>query len=82
MNSEVRMSVSAMTRKDGNKGVYVLFTDREKTAEFVLPGCKIIRNQGFSEDELQQLSAYVDGEQDAIYAMAKTVNPLKALMED
>lgn len=111
MNSEVKMSVSSLTRTDDKNGVYVLFSDGEKSAEFVVgneesghhdcmnghltnatslrcseteskrvPGCKVISNKGFDEDELKQLRDYVDNEQDYIFSLAKTVNPMKAFM--
>ena len=82
MNSEVKMSVSSMTRNDDKKGVYVLFTDKDKSAEFVVPGCKIISNKGFTEDELKQLRDYIDNEQDFIFSLSKTVNPMKAFMSE
>lgn len=82
MNSEIKMSVSSMTRSDDKKGVYVLFTDGDKSAEFVVPGCKVINNKGFDEEELKQLRDYVDNEQDYIFSLAKTVNPMKAFMGD
>ena len=80
MNSEIKMSVSSMTRSGDKKAVYVLFQDGDKSAEYSLPGCDLIRNKGFSEDELKSLKEYMDNEQDSIYAMAKGVNPIKALM--
>ena len=82
MNSEVKMSVSSMTRTGDKKAVYVFFQDRDKTAEFSLPGCKLVKNNGFSEDDISQLKEYIENEQDSIYAMAKGVNPIKALMGD
>ena len=82
MNSEVKMSVSSMMRNDDKKGVYVLFTDKDKSAEFVVPGCKIISNKGFTEDELKQLRDYIDNEQDYIFSLSKTVNPMKAFMSE
>lgn len=80
MNSEVRMSVSSMTRKDDKKGVYVLFTDGDKSAEFVIPEVKVISNKGFDEEEMNQLRDYVENQQDYIFSLAKTVNPMKAFM--
>lgn len=80
MNSEVKMSVSSMTRSGDKKGVYVLFTDENKSAEFVVPGCKIISNKGFNEEELKQLTDYVTNEQDYIFSLAKKVNPMRAFM--
>ena len=32
MNSEIRMNVSSFVRKDGEKAIYVLFTDGDKEA--------------------------------------------------
>ena len=89
MNSQIKMSVSSMTRNDVRKGVYVFFSDADKTAEFLVgsekeikneAGCKLISNKGFDEEEIQQLQNYVKNEKDYIYSLAKTVNPLKAFM--
>ena len=77
-------------RNDDNKGVYVQFSDGKKTAEFMIGtgetkskcvhGCKVINNNGFDEEELKQLRNYIDNEQDYIFSLAKTVNPMKAFM--
>lgn len=80
MNNEIRMSVSSMTRNDDKKGVYVLFTDGDKSAEFVLPGAKILSKKGFTDDELKDLTAYVNNQADEIYEIAKKVDPMKAFM--
>ena len=80
MSSEIKMSVSSMTRTKDSKAVYVMFTDGDKTAEFSLPGCKTVSNNGFSAEEIVQLKNYIDNEQDSIYALAKKVNPMKAFM--
>ncbi len=82
MNNEIKISVSSMTRMGDKKAVYVLFQDGDKSAEYSLPGCSFVRNKGFSDAELKSLKEYVDNEQDSIYAMAKGVNPIKALMGD
>ena len=80
MNKDIKMSVSSMTRNKDKKAVYVFFQDKEKTAEFTLPGCELVKNNGFSESDIRQLKNYIDNEQDTIFAMAKQVNPLKAIM--
>ncbi|MCR5800578.1 MAG: hypothetical protein K6G69_10930 [Lachnospiraceae bacterium] len=69
-----------MTRTDNKKAVYVLFTDDRKSAEFAIPECKLIRNDGFAADEIDQLMQYVKNEQDSILDVAKGINPLKAFM--
>ena len=80
MNKDINMSVSSMTRNKDKKAVYVFFQDGDKTAEFILPGCELVKNKGFSDDDIRQLKDYIDNEQDSIFAMAKQVNPIKAMM--
>ena len=80
MNKDIKMSVSSMTRNKDKKAVYVFFQDGEKTAEFTLPGCELVKNNGFSDDDIRQLKEYIDNEQDTIFGMAKQVNPIKAIM--
>ncbi len=82
MNSEIKMSVSSMTRTKDSKAVYVLFQDGDKNAEFSLPGCKLLSNKGFSAEEISQLKDYINNEQDKIYSLAKEVNPMRAFMGD
>lgn len=80
MKSELKMSVSSMTRSGEKKAVYVVFEDSNKTAEFALPGCKLVRNKGFAEGEISTLREYIQNEQDTIFSMAKEINPIKAFM--
>ena len=82
MSEELKMSVSSMTRTKDNKAVYILFTDGEKSAELSLPEGKIISNKGFSDEEIAGLKYYICNNQETIYAMAKKVNPVKAMMND
>ena len=82
MNSEIKMSVSVMTRTKDSKAVYVLFEDGAKNAEFALPGGRLVSNSGFSDEETAQLKEYVDNEQDTIFELAKKINPIKAFLGD
>ena len=78
MNSEIRMSVSSMTRTKDRKAVYVLFEDGDKSAEISLPGCEVISRKGFDDEEIAQLKDYAENEQDKIYEIAKQVDPMKS----
>jgi len=80
MNKEIKMSVSSFIRKEGDKAVYVMFYDGDKNAEFVLPECKLLKNNGFEEQDIEQLKKYIDHEKDTIFSMAKDVNPIKGFM--
>ena len=54
------MSVSAVCRNEhGDKYAFVTFTDGVRTAEGKIPDCKIIKNDGFAEIEVQQLERYL-----------------------
>ena len=80
MNSEIKMSISSMTRHKDQKAIYVLFSDGASSAEFAIPGGKLINSRGFSEMQLKQLKDYVDNQQDYLFRIAKNVNPLKGFM--
>ena len=81
MNTDITMSVSAMTRSKENKAVYVFFQDDTRSAELSLPECNVLKNDGFDEEEIKKLCEYVNSERDVIYSMAKQINPVKALMK-
>jgi len=80
MNEEVTMSVSSLVRKDGEKALYVMFSGKDCSAEFVLPEGKLLNSKGFSESELDKLRTYVQNEKDKIFSVAKEVNPMKAFL--
>lgn len=80
MNSEIKMSVSSMTRLGDKKGIYVLFTDGSLSAEFMIPECKLLHNNGFGEEELKQLKEYVENEQDYLFSLAKEINPIRGFL--
>lgn len=80
MNESVKMSVSPLTRCGDEKAVYVLFSDEGKSLELKLPEASVVKNSGFSEDEISALKEYAINEADYIYSIAKDVNPIKAFM--
>ena len=82
MSADIKMSVSSMTRNGDNKAVYVFFQDGKKSAEFALPECRVVKNSGFDEEEIEKLREYVDGERESIFGMARKINPVKALMKE
>ena len=80
MNSEIRMSVSSMTRNGDNKAVYVQFMDGRSVAEFAIPEMKLLHNSGFTPEEIAQLSQYIQNEQQSILDIARKVNPMKGFL--
>lgn len=77
---EMKMSVSSIVGKDKKKAIYVLFSDGKRSAEGRLPDGKMISNQGFTQQEIQQLEQYLNREKNTIVAMAKNVNAMDAFL--
>ena len=69
MNTEISMTVSTMTRQGG-----------DKSAEFVVPEDRLLKNNGFSEEEIASLTDYVVNEHDSIYSIARKINPMKSFL--
>ncbi len=84
MNTEIKMNVSPVFRKDAEKNIYVLFEDADKKAEILLPEpgreIRCLKNSGFTDDEIKRLLEYVEGDRDNITAIAGKVTPLKAFL--
>jgi hypothetical protein len=78
---EVRMLVSPGAKKDGVKQIYVMFTRGTQTAEIVLPEYRLLSNNGFTQEETEQLIRYAKDSKDRILGLAKEVNPIKAMMK-
>ena len=79
-NSEIKMSVSMMTRTKDSKAVYVLFEDGSRSAEFALPDGKLLSNSGFTDEEITRLKDYLDSERDSVFKMAQKINPLRDML--
>lgn len=81
MDSDLRMTVSGIVPKDGRQNIYVVFEDGDSKAEGCVPDCVITNSQGFNEEEIKMLELYMKQQQDQIRDLAKTINPIKALMQ-
>ena len=76
----MEMSVSPAVSKDGKQKVYCLFQDGGRQAECTLPDYEVVKNDGFSEDEVEQLLDYMKREKQTILEQAGTVNVMSAFM--
>ena len=82
MSKDIKMMVSGVTTaKDGSKVAYVYFSEGAKSAEIIIPDCKIIHNQGFSEQEIEEMNLYVRENLKTLKEEAVKINPLTALMK-
>ena len=76
---EVKLTHSGILAKDGRRYVSVRFERGEDVAEARLPECKVTKNKGFTEQEVGGLEAYLERENNAIFAKAKEINPIRSL---
>ncbi len=80
INTDINMLVSGMIQKDGKSFARVSFVRGRCWAEGVAPDGVIEKSEGFDQQELAQLAAYLTQEKDMILAQAKGVNPLKNML--
>ena len=81
MDDELKMSVSPICAKDGEKYAFVSFTDGARTAEGKIPDCKIIFSNGFSAEEVEQLEIYMKQELSQLKRMAAGIRLIDAFMK-
>ena len=79
LSEEINMMVSTLLHKDGKDFARVSFLRERDWAEGIVPGGKIEQSEGFSEEEIEKLETYLAGEEEAILARAKKINPIKNL---
>lgn len=76
----MNMSVSSIVNKNGNREIYVLFSEGNCSAEGRLSDYKMISNKGFTQEQVDMLEAYMRRETDRILQMAKNVNVMDAFL--
>ena len=80
------MLVSCVVEKEGRKIVRVSFLrgmEEERSmdyAEGILPDGIIVKSEGFSEEEVRKLEAYIRANRQEILKQAKEINPLRNWM--
>lgn len=85
IDSEVTMTYSAILRDKDNRKIVRIQFERDglsgkELAEGILPDCVILRQNGYSDDEISTLEEYIRRNADEIMSKAKAIsNPLKWL---
>ena len=74
---ELKLTHSGILVKQGRRHVSVRFERGRDIAEASLPECKVIKNQGFSEEEVAGLELYLEMKNDEIFAKAKEISNIK-----
>ena len=76
---ELKMTVSSVCRSEqGDKYAFVTFQDGVRTAEGKIPDCKILKNDGFAEIEVQQLERYSKEHLTELKKMAASIDIFSA----
>ncbi len=81
----LKMTYSAVLRDKDNKKIIRIQFERSgengpEIAEGVLPECVILRQNGYTQEEIQKLEEYLKANSDDIMDRAKVIsNPLKWL---
>ena len=84
-DDNMTMTYSAIVRDKDNKKIVRVKFERivnagPETAEGLLPDCKIVSQNGYSDEEVAGLEEYLRGNLEDIMAKAKVIsNPLKWL---
>ena len=77
-NESMEMKVSSITHdKNGKPQVFVTFTDGKRIAEGRIPGCRILTQDGFSDEEVEALNLYMKKEKATILSIAKKIDPME-----
>ncbi len=74
---DVNMLVTGLLHKDGRSFVRVSFLRGKDWAEGIVPDAKIEKSEGFTEEEVGRLAAYLLEQKAMILEQAKGVNPLR-----
>ena len=78
---ELTCTYSGILVKEGKQIVQVRFERNKDYAEGTLPQALILKHQGFSTDEIDQLQQYMAEHQEEIFTHAKEINSFKNLMK-
>lgn len=81
MNDELKMVISGIVEKDKKPVAYVEFEDENKKAEGIVPECRIIRNEGFEEEEVRVLELYMKEHLAQIHDSAKQIDAMRGFMK-
>ena len=81
MTNELKMSVSSIYAKGGEKYAFVTFTDASREAEGKIPSCEIVSSKGFTDEEVAQIKLYMKMNLAELKRMAAGVRMIDAFIK-
>ncbi len=65
---------------DKNRTIYLEYIDGDRSAEIIIPDYKLLRNDGFSKEEIDGLMQYSRDNSLEFFNRAKKINPMTAFL--
>ncbi|MCR5595831.1 MAG: hypothetical protein K6G12_08280 [Lachnospiraceae bacterium] len=81
ITTDTRMAVSGILHRGESRSVCVMLEDNERSIEIRLPEGEILSRKGYTEEEAEEILAYLNENMDDIMNTAREVNPMKAFMK-
>lgn len=78
----MNMIISGVVDHEGKKRAFVVFEEGNKNAEAMIPDCKVVKNNGFSEEEVGALENYLSENLEMLKRQAAQNNPIRAMMKE
>lgn len=80
--ADLTMTVSPVCTKNGEKVAFVSFSDSHRKAEWSIPDCRLVMQEGFDRSEIEQLEKYLRGNMGELKKKAASLNVVNAIMGD
>lgn len=74
---EVKMLISCVVEKEGQKMVRISFLRGKDYAEGILPEGMVMKSEGFTQEEVKKLEDYIRANRQDILRQAKEINPFR-----
>ena len=74
---EVKMLISCVVEKEGQKMVRISFLRGKDYAEGMLPEGMVVKSEGFTQEEVKKLEDYIRANRQDILRQAKEINPFR-----
>ena len=81
ITSDTRMSVSGILHRGDSRSVCVMIETDTSHAEIRMPEGEILSVEGYSDEETEEILAYLNENMDDIMNAARDVNPMEAFMK-
>ena len=77
---EVKLDITGVVEKDGKKVSHIRFTRGADYAEGYIPDCVFTKVQGFTDEEVEQLTDYLKANLTDLKKRAAAISPLNAFL--